>query len=1541
MKRSFRILTLACMAMSLFASCSKEPNDPNGGNQPGPEPDKTFEYVFTLNEAALTKTTLGDDAISFEEGDKLGIMVQTPEKTTTTSAEVYFTESETNVAFEITQQKGIEKGGKVHAWYPFAEATAQAALCIPAEQQQNEATYDADAMPLVSTPFEATATLPTGRKHTAGELTMAAVGAIAEFEVYSTFPGFTDQQILSVEWTAEGLAGNFTWDFASENPSLGTLTGNSAKTTVNTTESVAATKQDAAKIYMVVAPGQHAGAIKVKTTEAEYTLTLAEALTLEPGSVTPIEVNLENTTWNVAKTYRYRFAATSADNLFGTLSQPVGFFAGEENLEKTLAEGAFTYDRDEALAAGAAVYAYYPYNAEATAANALALSIPATQTNTAEGGFDASYIPVVAAPVTVEGIANQQEVNGTFQFHSLASVVKFNVYSAYAATTGEKVTSLKLDAEGIAGNFTWDLTAERSEWTVSGLDANSVLASPAAPAAIGADAENAAVVYAVVAPGIYTGTLTVTTDNTTYEIALGQKTFAIAETVEVEVELPSSSNGFGATLEDFEITEMVTKFSEESTIELYGADKEKVTLSYSEEGFKAESQVKGPYYAIYPEGAGSVNFNNGSFNGVVAAEQTLSEGKNIAEGAFAYFAMSNNPVLTFKNATSLVKVAVANENVTAITLKAGEGQTLAGEYTLAITEDGASVAAVEGKGSQTVTLKPAGETFPKGEYYLAVLPGATEGLSVEFTIGEDKVTKTKTIETIARNSAKDLGLFLGYNIANAEQLLAWNNDNKNWTKWDVVTLTDNIDCAGVITSDNWTLRRFTGTLDGNYKSITNFAITKEGPAAMIGMMAENAIAKNLTFGEGCSFTSIAASDGTLLSTGRVYAAALTCETKDAATFENIVNYGSITGNHGGTANKGNYIGGIASSIQSTGVFSNCKNYGAITFSAAPNVWTNVGGVFGEISKTVELRACENHGHVMFNGPSSNGASINLAGITGGALYASFTDCKNLGTVENKAQAAGTGNVNIGGFIGHHNQKAAKLGIITNCVNGSSIDATKGNLINSGPSKSELHMGGFIGYLQEACSNVSGFTNYGSITNTASVGSWCCIGGVVGLIKDLNKTADQETNTISGCNNYGHLETTVATNRVSIGGAVGFIDNSNTSVSTIKNYGNIANKADAGSGVSLGGAVGRIQAHKTAGVNSITSCENEGDITFAGKCINDASMSSGIGGIIGIHAGAVNKVTTTKDNITTTSYYHFKSILTITGCTNKGTVEKTGAGSNGFHLGGIAGTINSTYNDNAPEDKAEATITNCSNSGYIHNASSGEAGAWTYTGGIVGYQRCKVGDISNCTNSGNITNSTKSTAGAGGIRVGGIAGGGDQPTFSNCSNTGTIKDDSASKNTELGGICGRFTPGTKTTVTKCENSGEIICATTTGEGVVSVGGIVGKAQSPTEFANCFNKTGSKLSNSNTAVTTEYIGGIIGYNNGKTSTMKNCGSSSEISAKSQAYSGLIAGNIGAGSSVTETTVSGTFNKTTLDATNFGTYCFGTSSGFKTTDGVTLAE
>ena len=89
MKRSFRTLTLICAAMSILASCAKEESDPNSGKPAGPEPDQTYEYVFSLNEAALTRATLADDTILFEEGDKLGVVAVTPEKTTATEAEVF------------------------------------------------------------------------------------------------------------------------------------------------------------------------------------------------------------------------------------------------------------------------------------------------------------------------------------------------------------------------------------------------------------------------------------------------------------------------------------------------------------------------------------------------------------------------------------------------------------------------------------------------------------------------------------------------------------------------------------------------------------------------------------------------------------------------------------------------------------------------------------------------------------------------------------------------------------------------------------------------------------------------------------------------------------------------------------------------------------------------------------------------------------------------------------------------------------------------------------------------------------------------------------------------------------------------------------------------------------------------------------------------------------------------------------------------------------------------------------------------------------
>ena len=70
----------------------------------------------------------------------------------------------------------------------------------------------------------------------------------------------------------------------------------------------------------------------------------------------------------------------------------------------------------------------------------------------------------------------------------------------------------------------------------------------------------------------------------------------------------------------------------------------------------------------------------------------------------------------------------------------------------------------------------------------------------------------------------EAGINAIYEISKPEDLLAWVKDGSNWSGEDLVMLLDDIDCAGVITSSNWSLKDFSGTFDGNNKTIDNFKI---------------------------------------------------------------------------------------------------------------------------------------------------------------------------------------------------------------------------------------------------------------------------------------------------------------------------------------------------------------------------------------------------------------------------------------------------------------------------------------------------------------------------------------------------------------------------------------------------------------------------------------------------------------------------------------------------------------------------------------------
>ena len=983
---------------------------------------------------------------------------------------------------------------------------------------------------------------------------------------------------------------------------------------------------------------------------------------------------------------------------------------------------------------------------------------------------------------------------------------------------------------------------------------------------------------------------------------------------------------------------------------------------------KESTVVEGPYYAIYPHKDGhTVDQATGIFTATVPSEQLIAAGQNVAAGALVSVAASETTELYFRNAVGLVRLENKRNDIVSIKIESTTaGQVIAGEFTMDLnpdkeTEDeDPSITLVEGKGATSITLKPAEEngTLATGEYYATLLPCAIDGIKVTFTRKNGETTEsvavTKTVNTtIPRNGGANLGAFFTYEIKNAAELLAWNKANAKWTAWDVVTLTNDIDCADVINSENWEPHAFTGTFDGNGKTINNLVIEKEGPAGFFAQMSGNAFVKNLTFGEGCSFTSVGANAG-----GRVYAASLVCELKGNAGMDNITNYATIVGNHSGTKSKGNYIAGICASLSGTEVtFTNCKNYGSVTFSATPAVWTCVGGILGESpSKGTTVTNCENYGAILFNGPSNGGNSINLAGIAGGANQVSFDGCSNFGKVEYNAQEAAGGGINIGGIVGHNN--SAAIPSLTNCTNGSATDNTLGEIVVSGATSGEIRMGGCVAYIQDVATSISGFKNYGKLTNSVSTASTISMGGVGGRVSNT-------TNRIASCENKGTITNTGTLMTAYMGGMVGWLNNANTSFDKVSNGGAVTNNGEvtntlesgATTYIHLGGVVGYAQGGTghaiTNATNTITIKNTKGgDANKIGKCVanlggivgkidqsdlsigNDVtegvqnsgailnegqSTDNGLGGIVGSITAAAN-TNTIKNCLNSGKIYrngwanniinghgfggivgyHFATgaaTLTINTCKNTGSVEKLGGAAYNHHIGGIVGSLFTTT--------ATATISDCVNTGNVTyaNGSDWANNRYCYTAGVVGHFNSK-GEIVRCSNSGTITNKFATSA-ATGIRVGGIVGNTMTATITDCKNSGAVKDESTGNGGYIGGIVG-WIHTNKGVLTNCDNNGTVSTTfnsetrtTKQNRQHAYIGGIVGGSNVEVVLVNCDNNADiiNKSPKSNTGAKTA-IAGIAGFCNSHV-TMTTCTTSGKIANEgtdtSNEFIGGLAGQI----------------------------------------------
>ena len=235
-------------------------------------------------------------------------------------------------------------------------------------------------------------------------------------------------------------------------------------------------------------------------------------------------------------TYEYRFslaenetkAHLNDNGVFWDGGDKVGLFLGSAasiaaNVDAETTPKTVVFSSNNPISAGTNVYAYYPYQEGNTNPAAATVTIPAVQ----KGG-SISAMPMAGIPFQVQ---EGGQTSGVISFQNLGAVIDFRVFSNTYA--GEQVKSITLSvtdgSHPVSGQARVNLTGVTAEsvpdlqW--QGAATSSVRLSQTATVAATKDAAAEGNLYMVVAPGTYSGTITITTNVAIYTFSFENKEF--------------------------------------------------------------------------------------------------------------------------------------------------------------------------------------------------------------------------------------------------------------------------------------------------------------------------------------------------------------------------------------------------------------------------------------------------------------------------------------------------------------------------------------------------------------------------------------------------------------------------------------------------------------------------------------------------------------------------------------------------------------------------------------------------------------------------------------------------------------------------------------------------------------------------------------------------------------------------------------------------------------------------------------------------------
>ncbi|MBO6168871.1 MAG: hypothetical protein J6O51_02760 [Bacteroidales bacterium] len=910
---------------------------------------------------------------------------------------------------------------------------------------------------------------------------------------------------------------------------------------------------------------------------------------------------------------------------------------------------------------------------------------------------------------------------------------------------------------------------------------------------------------------------------------------------------------------------------------------------------------------------------DGVVNMYMPASQTIPEDGNVDPKALesvAYFTDATAKGV-FKNIFSLLSFELGQEGIynVEITPLGDSGQIGAGNVYVSVSAtedpviaDATPFVAVTSQGGKYAPF--ATETT----YYIAVAPGAIDGLKVRMFSGDKYMDRsTEASSVLARNKGFNFKVLTDgcawkyFTITNAEELQAFLAEAATYNEDDLVQLGNDIDMSGVTLESS---PAYKGVFDGKGYSLKNWKTAVPLFGTVHGKV------NNLTIDSSCEFTDAAPGNNGFIAKalrGTMNNCHNNADISLTLSGDSVTEAGEAAAGGIESRRIGALVGRMtAHNAQMT----NCSNSGDVTVNV--NISQEmpgtlyVGGLVGLVGDPGEdvvtrLDACTNTGDVTVNTTSTDptqawlgthyiggvagatgvnkGSSTETSGYT--LYYGEIRNCVNEGKVQATWGGGTGGYFKVGGVLGY--SEAA----LFDCVNKGAVSFINSDTIsNAGPS-----VGGIAGALagkatvnakdcvNEGSVSLSGmFSNAGSAYASGQVGFlWATAGGCFGTVGD-NATL------VDNCDNKGEVTVdakmpATAGSSSAFGGVIG------ANMAQVKGCDNLASKTTNLSGMTanchLGGAVGYTYAPVS---DCVVSAPLKMAFDVTSLTTNQKKTYNNIGGVVGYaNTGAdiTNCELTSAASLNATSNGELRfggivgmSYVTVSGCSNNAdmTVSRTPKISGvpyTSYVGGIAGLQN-----------ADFAVEGCTNGGDLSVTMDPDS-KYSYVAGIVAYT--KGSSIKSCSNSGDITVDGGQMVKQ--LCVCGINGWNNVATsFEDLSNSGdiTVSNWNNSAYNYIGGITGNYNKGGNR-YKNLSNSGNITSTTPCKMRLGGIGAAINASGSVVE-----NVTNTGTISVTSGLAASQIGGIAGY--WGAGDLKQAASSGAVKAESTSDS-FVGGLIGA--------------------------------------------